>query len=155
MTRLRFKVVDNSSELSNHLLLVFVEFSGCNPNIQTIETEVLKTQAAARKTEFEKQREVAKHRLIMLEKSKTMKRLKEINEQRAKDEQKRNKEKPKEIKKTPQVDNIEINPFEENNPFSDDDSSNPFLEDDNAERNPSLDGETDLPSDQFLNGTGK
>lgn len=88
----------------------------------------------------------------MLEKSKTMKRLKEINEQRAKDEQKRNKEKPKEIKKTPQVDNIEINPFEE---FSDDDSSNPFLEDDNAERNPFLDGETDLPSDQFLNGTGK
>ena len=150
-----FKVVNNSAELSNHLSLVFVKFSGCNPNIQTIETEVLKTQAAARKMEFDKQREVAKHRLIMLEKSKTMKRLKEINEQRAKDEQKRNKEKPKEIKKTPQVDNIEINPFEENNPFSDDDSSNPFLEDDSAESNPFLDGETDLPSDQFLNGTGK
>ena len=45
-----------------------------------METEVLKTQASARKMKFEQKCKEARHRIIMLEKSKAMKRVKELKE---------------------------------------------------------------------------
>ena len=68
--------------MSLHLftVIIFIFCSGCNPNIQTTETEVLKTQASARKMEFEQKCKESRHRIIMLEKSKAMKRVKELKE---------------------------------------------------------------------------
>ena len=76
-------VKDSNMTFSHHftfLLSLFIFCSGCNPNIQTTETEVLKTQASARKMEFEQKCKESRHRIIMLEKSKAMKRVKELKE---------------------------------------------------------------------------
>ena len=70
------------------MLSFIIAFSGCNPNTQTVETEVLKTQAEARRMEFKRKCEEAKHRIIMLEKSKAMKKSKELKEMRQLEENK-------------------------------------------------------------------
>lgn len=99
-------------------------FSGCNPNIQTIETEILKTQTSARQLEFLKKCEEAKHRIIMLEKSKATKRCRELKEARDLEEnKKRTVSQQKLVKQQPKEE--EINPFlDENNAYID--VSNPF-----------------------------
>lgn len=66
--------------ISIYKFIIFSYQSGCNPNIQTTESEVLKTQASARKMEFEQKCKESRHRIIMLEKSKAMKRVKELKE---------------------------------------------------------------------------
>lgn len=98
--------------------------SGCNPNIQTIETEILKTQTSARQLEFLKKCEEAKHRIIMLEKSKATKRCRELKEARDLEEnKKRTVSQQKLVKQQPKEE--EINPFlDENNAYID--VSNPF-----------------------------
>ena len=54
--------------------------SGANPNSQTIATEDLKTQAAARLNEFKKKIEESKQRIRNLEKSRALKKIKELKE---------------------------------------------------------------------------
>lgn len=109
-------------------------FSGCNPNTQTAESEVLKTQAAARKMEYKKKCEEARHRIIMLEKSKAMKRVKEIKEQREKDvkkqQQQQQMKKQEEIAPSNPFEEEESNPFlSDSDPMSPNEGSNPFEED--------------------------
>lgn len=140
----------------------FFSQSGCNPNIQTIETEVLKTQASARQIEFEQKSKEARHRIIMLEKSKAMKRVKELNEAQENEnsaKKKASQEKNSKIANAvpsinPFDDEGEVagagnpfmddeddgkvsdiagqNPFDDENDTGDDNSMNPFLEDDSG-----------------------
>lgn len=132
--------------------------SGCNPNTQTVESEVLKTQAAARQMEFKEKTKEAKHRIIMLEKSKAMKRVKEIKELREREAEADAKKKPAE--NNPATTDATTNPFaDDGNPFLDDEGDsqagqNPFEEDEEEEEdgmNPFLKDENDISSSSFYN----
>jgi len=155
---------------SNNGLVLLVDKllkSGGNPNTQTIETEVLKTQAAARKLEFNKKKKASKHRIAMLEKAKAMKRIKEIQATHEAEESKQaaaaEKAKSKENNLPPPPQESDANPFLDDsadvNPFLDDEESNPFLDDDDKDsgvdgNNPFFDNETDNASNSFMNNGG-
>ncbi|XP_047142037.1 rabankyrin-5 isoform X3 [Hydra vulgaris] len=115
----------------NGLLLLVEKLlkSGANPNYTTTATDALKAKEAARKIEFQLMCDESRRRIIMLEKSKAMKRVKEIRELLQEEEKLKLQKKKSEIKS--------YQP-ESTNPFSEDDNSNaydgnPFLDQDEEE----------------------
>ena len=124
-------VANASRLLYTQLLFGFCDYRGANPNAKTLPTDYLRNRSNMRREEREKSIRENRTRIISLEKSKALKRIRELKEKEERESDGKRKVQGESKKMTDQRIDLSLNLNNQSdglNPFNDSyQDSNPFL----------------------------